>query len=444
MVEGRLSTDLPYAKEYMLDLLKTDFTSQAEALEAVAALRGTYEQRHPEAAAAYPEEIEQAQRVAAYPEEIEQAQRVAEELVTRLVFEEPGVTWESFPDQNKHKDFAGCFRCHNGKHLSEDGESIRLQCNICHSVPETVGEGDRPPQMPLAYIQEPDSHLESNFVADHRFQADESCEECHGPIEFGTDDSSFCANSACHDRAWPEVELDAAFPHPIELEGKHAEAWCHDCHNGERQPEYVCSNCHEPPEPHFGSQCEDCHTPDGFEGADMGDFQHPVALEGAHASADCADCHAEGKDITSGCAGCHEPPPDHFGPDCEACHTPTSFKDASLPPEMHPVELVGAHQSASCDSCHVEGQETPAYVCSNCHEAPEDHLAGECDACHAPIGFEESAAQIVGLAPEITHELAGRDDCLMCHDPEGQVKPAPSNHADYANEQCALCHKAEE
>jgi hypothetical protein len=428
MAEGRLSSDLPYAKKYMLDLLKTEFNSQEEALEAVANLRDEYEQTHPEAAAAYPDEIEE-------------AQRVAEELVGRLVFEEPGVTWEDFPDQNKHKDFAGCFRCHNGKHLSDDGESIRLHCNICHSIPETVGEGDRPPQMPLAYIQEPDSHLESNFVADHRFQADESCEACHGENQFGADDSSFCANSACHGRAWPEVELDAAFPHPIELEGKHAEAWCHDCHNGDPQPEYVCSNCHEPPPAHFGDQCEDCHTPAGFEGADMGDFQHPVALEGAHASADCADCHVEGQELTADCSGCHEPPPDHFGPDCEECHTPTSFKEASLPAEMHPVELVGAHQTASCDDCHIEGQETPAYVCSDCHEPPEDHLAGACDACHAPTGFEESAAEIVALAPEISHELEGRDDCSLCHDPEGQVKPAPSNHADYANEQCVLCHK---
>ena len=69
-------------------------------------------------------------------------------------------------------------------------------------------------------------------MADHRFQANDECAACHGEIEFGSDDSSFCANSACHGQAWPEVELDAAFPHPIALEGKHAEVWCHDCHAG--------------------------------------------------------------------------------------------------------------------------------------------------------------------------------------------------------------------
>jgi hypothetical protein len=432
MADGRLSTDLPYAKKDMLDLLTADYASQDEALEAVASMREQYEAAYPEAAAQYPEEIEQ-------------AQQLAEEFVKRLVFEEPGVTWESFPDNNKHRDFPGCFRCHDGKHLSEEGESIRLHCNICHGVPETVSGDARPPQMPLAYVQEPPSHLETNFMADHRFQANGNCEDCHGEIEFGEDDSSFCANSACHGRSWPEVELDAAFPHPIELEGKHAEVWCHDCHAGVEKPSYECANCHESPEPHFGPDCEDCHTPEGFEGADWGDFQHPMPLEDAHAGLDCTDCHVEGKEIASECSSCHQPPSaSHYGPNCEDCHTPTSFEDARLPAEAHPIPLIGAHQTASCDGCHAAGQEPPEFVCSNCHERPEDHFAGECDVCHTPEGWAQSVSFLVSLAPEIPHDLDGRDNCLQCHDPQGQIKPAPSNHVDYANEQCALCHKTED
>jgi hypothetical protein len=300
MADGRLSTDLPYVKQYMLDLLTADYTSQVEALEAVSMFRDRYQEAHPEAAAAYPEELAR-------------AEELAEEFVTRLIFEEPGITWRSFYDNNKHKDFPGCFRCHDGKHETEVGESIRLHCNICHSIPETVSGDARPPQMPLAYIQEPSSHLETSFMADHRFQASDECATCHGEIEFGTDDSSFCANSACHRRAWPEVELDAGFVHPIELVGQHAEVWCNDCHEGERMPEYVCANCHEPPEPHFGPVCEDCHTPTGFD-------------------------------------------------------------QATLP-------------------------------------------------------------------PEIPHPLEGRDDCLLCHDPAGNIQPAPSNHVDYEVAQCTLCHK---
>ncbi|MCL7454748.1 MAG: cytochrome c3 family protein [Anaerolineae bacterium] len=433
LAEGRVSRELPYAKKTMADLLTSRYETREDALASVGLVREEYEAQYPEVAAAKPEAIDQ-------------AEEVTKELVTRVVFEEPGVTWENFPDHSGHKEFAGCFRCHNGKHQTEDGETIRLHCNICHSVPVSVGEGDRVPQLPVASIQEPASHLESNFMADHRFQASSACESCHGEIEFGSDDSSFCANSSCHGLAWPEVDLDAAFAHPIPLEGGHAEVWCHDCHEGVRQPVFECANCHEPPtDPHFGEECEDCHTPFGWDQVDLGEFQHPILLEGAHAQASCIDCHAEQVEgLEYVCANCHQPPTEpHFGPSCEDCHTPTSFSEATLPPELHPVPLEGAHAEADCESCHTDPDADLDYICADCHEPPENHLEGSCDACHSPDGFVESASFLVGLAPEIPHGIAGRDDCLLCHDPDGDIQPAPSNH-DYENEQCTLCHKLED
>lgn len=493
LADGDLSQNLPHAKKEMNELLSASHASRDDAMAAVGQVRQQYEDAHADVAGDLIDEIEA-------------AEQLAQTLLNRLVFDEPGVTWQDFPDNGKHKDFPGCFRCHDGKHISSEGQSIRLHCNICHSIPVTVGQGDRPPDVPVASIQEPSSHLESSFMADHRFQANGNCAECHGEIQFGSDDSSFCANSSCHGKAWPLVELDAGFQHPIALEGKHAEVWCHDCHEGVREPEYLCAHCHEPPtDPHFGEACEDCHSPRGFKDVHLAGFQHPIELEGAHAQASCSDCHAADRRLTFdcsechqppsdthfgddceachapttfmdaamppemhpiplegahrtascdgchveteptpqfACAGCHQPPSDpHFGDSCEECHTPTGFADATLPPELHPIPLEGAHQAASCDGCHVEGEAAPEYVCSNCHPAPDSHLVGECNACHTPEGFSESASFLVSLAPMISHELEGREDCLVCHDPEGQIKPAPSNHGDYSPEQCGLCHK---
>ena len=119
------------------------------------------------------------------------------------------------------------------------------------------------------------------------------------------------------------------------------------------------------------------------------------------------------------------------------------FGDASLPAEEHPIPLGGAHVTVSCEGCHA-GEEMPEFVCSNFQERPEGYLLGECDACHTPAGFAESASFLVDLAPEIAHELEGREDCMMCHDPEGQIAPAPENHVDSTSEQCILCHKGEE
>ncbi len=433
IADGRLSRDLPYAKKEMVNLLTNDYPDQETALVAVEQVKARYESTYPELAVTHAAEIEQ-------------AAQTARELIKRLVFEKPGVTWESFPDNSRHKEFAGCFRCHNGKHLSPEGESIRLHCNICHSIPLVVGEGDRPPALPLGSIQEPASHLEVNFIADHRFQANGECVECHGEIAFGDDDSSFCANSACHGQAWPSVELDAAFPHPVTLEGKHAQAWCHDCHEGVAKPEYECANCHEPPtQPHFGETCEDCHTPDGFELAIMPSFQHPVPLEGEHAELDCMACHSAGLDLTYECATCHEPPPSvqpHFGETCEDCHTPDGFIPANLENLQHPIPLEGKHATVDCIACHNISPTLSENTCTSCHQSAQDHPATLCQACHNPEGWAESVAETMAQAPPVSHSLEGMADCLLCHDPSGKAVPSPADHKSFANETCMLCHQA--
>ena len=430
LAAGLVSRELPYVKKEMLGVLATLTDMSLEPAEVAAVFEERYVDAYPSAARA---------EAAA----LDDAVAVVKDLASRLVFEEEEVTWQSFPDNGEHKDFAGCFRCHDGKHLSADGESIRLHCNICHGIPVTTEAGTRVPPLPPVTVSEPDSHLETNFMADHRFQASDACAECHGEIAFGTDDSSFCANSACHGRAWPAVELDAGFEHPLVLEGRHAAVWCHDCHEGVEKPEYVCANCHEAPTvPHFGDDCETCHSPLGFETAFLAEFEHPIVLEGIHATLECLDCHTPGVVIKWDCASCHEPPSErHFGPDCASCHEQESFKGATIEPEQHPIPLVGAHLRATCAVCHADGQRVPEYVCSNCHRPPENHLEGACDQCHTPEGWKESVSRMVAAIPIIPHTLEGRDDCLLCHDPTGQIMPAPSTHVGRINEQCTLCHK---
>ena len=111
LAEGTLSRDLPYAKREMAGLLSAAHVSQEAALAAVGAVKERYEAEFPEVARTMPDEIEQ-------------AEGLAQQMLTRLVFEEPGVTWRDFPNHSEHADFAGCFRCHDGKHLTEDGEPI--------------------------------------------------------------------------------------------------------------------------------------------------------------------------------------------------------------------------------------------------------------------------------------------------------------------------------
>jgi nitrate/TMAO reductase-like tetraheme cytochrome c subunit len=121
------------------------------------------------------------------------------------------ITWKTFPSNTGHRDFPGCFRCHDGKHLDDKGEAIRLQCTLCHALPKVVREdGTRSVVSTVSPdLTPPPSHEEPNFMHEHRTKVDDSCKMCHGKIEWGTEGGSFCSNPACHGRKWPEMNLDA-------------------------------------------------------------------------------------------------------------------------------------------------------------------------------------------------------------------------------------------
>jgi hypothetical protein len=42
--------------------------------------------------------------------------------------------WKAFPNNIGHMYFLGCFRCHDGKHVAENGKVLSKDCNVCHSI----------------------------------------------------------------------------------------------------------------------------------------------------------------------------------------------------------------------------------------------------------------------------------------------------------------------
>jgi hypothetical protein len=136
------------------------------------------------------------------------------EILKLSEFEAKDLTWKSFPNHVGHKDFPGCFRCHDGKHLNEKNEAIRLQCTLCHDIPQVTVDGTlKTVNSTVAPgLTPPDSHNAPNWMHDHRTQLDDSCAMCHGPIKWGKDGGSFCSNPACHGLKWPEVELNVQAP----------------------------------------------------------------------------------------------------------------------------------------------------------------------------------------------------------------------------------------
>jgi len=192
MAAGLLPTDLPYLRRQAVAAMQAEYGSQEGALAGIAALAGFYQQNYP---ALYQERRS----------DIERAIAVLQDIYRSSHFPEYRVTPQTYPDNVGHSASPGCFRCHDGKHLAQDGSSIRLHCNICHTIPQTVPAGQPAPQIPFVSEMQPEDHLASNWMAEHRKAVDSSCASCHQM-------QTFCANPNCHGRSWPYVDLGAVSP----------------------------------------------------------------------------------------------------------------------------------------------------------------------------------------------------------------------------------------
>ncbi len=49
-------------------------------------------------------------------------------------FPEMKVNWRTHPNNIGHFYYRGCFRCHDGKHVSQEKKVIQKDCEICHTI----------------------------------------------------------------------------------------------------------------------------------------------------------------------------------------------------------------------------------------------------------------------------------------------------------------------
>lgn len=61
---------------------------------------------------------------------------VVQQLYRDNFFPEMKVNWRVYPDNLGHKDWPGCFRCHDGNHKTSDGTRVIAanDCNACHLI----------------------------------------------------------------------------------------------------------------------------------------------------------------------------------------------------------------------------------------------------------------------------------------------------------------------
>lgn len=73
---------------------------------------------------------------------IAQAVKGMQEGFANNIFPEMNVSWDHYPTQIGHMEFNGCFRCHNGNHENDQGETISRDCNLCHTIVAQGGKED--------------------------------------------------------------------------------------------------------------------------------------------------------------------------------------------------------------------------------------------------------------------------------------------------------------
>jgi len=122
MAEGAVSPDLPWVHKEGLELLKANYSTEAEARQKIpAGLAAFYRSQHPEVMA------NKSAVVAAAGEGLVN-------IFTHNVFPEMKVTWGTHPNHIGHMSYPGCFRCHDGDHAAKDGKAITQDCAACHNL----------------------------------------------------------------------------------------------------------------------------------------------------------------------------------------------------------------------------------------------------------------------------------------------------------------------
>ncbi len=122
MAAGSISPDLPWVHKVGLSLLKASYASQEEASEKIPAqLEAFYRASNPSVLTGKAALVRSAGR----------------ELVTlydQNVFPYMNVTWGTHPNNIGHNSYPGCFRCHDGDHVTQSGASITQDCSACHNL----------------------------------------------------------------------------------------------------------------------------------------------------------------------------------------------------------------------------------------------------------------------------------------------------------------------
>ncbi len=266
LASGFVDPSLPWIKKVAADALVKPYTDRESAAAGIREdITSYYEKSYPSIAKDKADAVREAAATTV-------------NIYDRAVFPKMDVNWKTYPNNIGHRNWPGCFRCHDGRHATKEGKVLTHSCTVCHTMPQ------RGPLVALGTVM-PTGH-----------------------------------------ENW----------HPWQLEGKHAEILCNRCHAAGYRPPTTCATCHDinPDAPMIDLGCDTCHAkaqqvkplnPCSDCHSDLPGLHQ----KGYHPEADCTDCHHPHTWLVTGretCLACHDDKADHHpdGGACTNCHDFTS------------------------------------------------------------------------------------------------------------------------
>jgi nitrate/TMAO reductase-like tetraheme cytochrome c subunit len=122
MVAGSIDPSLPFIKAQSVEVLTADYKTQDEAKQAIAdKINKFYADKYPQVVSGKADSVKNS---------IAELQRI----YGTTMFPTMKVNWKTHPNNIGHMYYPGCFRCHDGNHVSKDGRVISKDCNSCHTL----------------------------------------------------------------------------------------------------------------------------------------------------------------------------------------------------------------------------------------------------------------------------------------------------------------------
>ena len=159
LLAGRIDRSLPFIKQQGVLALTKSYNTTDEALRGIAAdIQRFYSTKY-------------ADVYASRGTPIQAAIADLQHIYQSTIFPYMKVDWRTHPNNIGHFYTPGCFRCHDGQHVSSDGKVIPKDCDTCHTVLAQLQSG-----VPLIKHEE---GIPFEHPVDIGDLTQVSCSDCH-------------------------------------------------------------------------------------------------------------------------------------------------------------------------------------------------------------------------------------------------------------------------